>query len=100
MSLCCRIIEVYCCISSGVVCDCSDNELLHRQTIVLQWCVWVCVEGSSETGNVMPVDEQQMDCTDSQILNDVVEIISNEIAGSQVSLPEVFLGDQLIVTPG
>ena len=62
--------------------------------------VVVCAEGSSETGNVMPVHEQQMDCTNSQILNDVVEIISNEIAGSQVSLPEALLGDQLIVTPG
>jgi len=56
---------------------------------VKRLCVCVCVDGSVESVNVVGLSEQpetttSMDCTQSETLNDFIEIISNEYAGGQV----------------
>jgi len=62
----------------------------------------VNADGNFENGNIVGLSEQpktvaSMDCTESEILNDVVEIISNEFVGGQVCrLLSVMPVDELI----
>ena len=53
-------------------------------------CVVMCA-GCNDSGSVMAVSEQcdavtLMDCTESDRLNDVVEVISNDMASEQVCI--------------
>ena len=54
-------------------------------------CVCACADFNDENSNVMGVCEQSdgvmsMDCSESDMLNDVVEIISSEFTEGEVCL--------------